>query len=217
MIVNTHSTSVVSHVDEDDLLVAVPRETRLAGKRHRGVGFAWLHDTWRGRIHPDVRTLSLGQLGAYLNPLAYGIRRRDTAARQRPGRCTTNLFHLLSTWRVMELTYTLLGDGASDEVLLRHSALAYRAAPKTRHFDPSSVGRTECVTIKAPRPRRTDPAAVLMLFPSDLLFVHRDAESLSRRCAATRKPVAAVLLARPAVAARRLRSPGANAGSLAAI
>jgi predicted ATPase len=71
VIVNTHSPSVVSLVDEDDLLVAEPREIAVAGKRHRGVGFAWLHDTWRCRLRPDERTLSLGQLRAYLNPLAF--------------------------------------------------------------------------------------------------------------------------------------------------
>jgi predicted ATPase len=71
VIVNTHSPSVVSLVDEDDLLVAEPREISVDGKRHRAVGFAWLHDTWRSRIRPDERTLSLGQLRAYLNPLAF--------------------------------------------------------------------------------------------------------------------------------------------------
>ncbi len=65
VIVNTHSPSVVSLVDEDDLLVAEPREIAVAGKRHRGVGFAWLHDTWRCRLRPDERTLALGQLRAF--------------------------------------------------------------------------------------------------------------------------------------------------------
>ncbi len=71
VIVNTHSPSVVSLVDEDDLLVAEPREISVAGKRHRAVGFAWLHGTWRSRVRPHERTLSLGQLRAYLNPLAF--------------------------------------------------------------------------------------------------------------------------------------------------
>ena len=71
VIVNTHSPSVVSLVDEDDLLVAEQREIAVGGQRHRGVGFAWLHDTWRCRLRPDERTLSLGQLRAYLNPLAF--------------------------------------------------------------------------------------------------------------------------------------------------
>ena len=71
VIVNTHSPAVVGFVEDDDLLVATRREDLIAGNRCRGVEFSWLNDTWRHKSFPDVRTVSRGTLGAYLNPLAY--------------------------------------------------------------------------------------------------------------------------------------------------
>ena len=71
VIVNTHSPAVVGLVNDDDLLVAEPREIILEGERCRAVNFSWLDDTWRHQAQPDTRTVSRGTLGAYLNPLAF--------------------------------------------------------------------------------------------------------------------------------------------------
>jgi predicted ATPase len=71
VVVNTHSPAVVGLIHDDDLLVAIPQEVVRKGKRCRAVSFSWLEDTWRHRQFPDVRTVSRGILGAYLNPLAY--------------------------------------------------------------------------------------------------------------------------------------------------
>ena len=71
VIVNTHSPAVVGLVEDADLLVAQPREVTLADTRCRGVAFSWLNDTWRNEAFPEVRPLSRGSLGAYLNPLAF--------------------------------------------------------------------------------------------------------------------------------------------------
>jgi predicted ATPase len=70
VIVNTHSPAVVGLVEDDDLLVAVPREVAVGEKRCQAVAFSWLTETWRQGIFPDVRPVSRGLLGAYLNPLA---------------------------------------------------------------------------------------------------------------------------------------------------
>jgi predicted ATPase len=70
VIVNTHSPAVVGLIDDDDLLVAEPREVIVEGKRCRGVAFSWLSKTWREKASPNDRTVSRGNLGAYLNPLA---------------------------------------------------------------------------------------------------------------------------------------------------
>jgi hypothetical protein len=71
VIANTHSPAVVGLVDDEDLLVAQPREVnQVDGNRCLAVAFSWLPDTWRHRAAPDVRTVSRGALRAYLNPLA---------------------------------------------------------------------------------------------------------------------------------------------------
>jgi predicted ATPase len=82
VVVNTHSPAVVGLVEDDDLLVAEPREVLVEGKLCRGVVFSWLSDTWRHRMQPQVRTVSRGVLGAYLNPLAFAD---DTSVTQGGG------------------------------------------------------------------------------------------------------------------------------------
>ena len=73
VIVNTHSPSVVAHVDEGDLLVAVPQEIprTIDGKlfRCRAVEFSGLAGTWRHKADLIARPISLGQLQSYLNPI----------------------------------------------------------------------------------------------------------------------------------------------------
>jgi len=70
VIVNTHSPAVVGLVDGADLLVAQPRRMTIDGQPCRAVAFSWLSDTWRHHAFPEVRTVSRGDLRAYLNPLA---------------------------------------------------------------------------------------------------------------------------------------------------
>lgn len=70
VIVNTHSPAVVGLVEDDDLLVAEPRELRLNGKPCQAVRFSWLSETWRARMFREMPTVSRGQLAPYLNPLA---------------------------------------------------------------------------------------------------------------------------------------------------
>jgi predicted ATPase len=84
VIVNTHSPAVVGLIDDDDLLVAEPREVIVEGKRCRGVGFSWLSGTWRGKAFPNERTVSRGNLGAYLNPLASGEEAEQSATGDAP-------------------------------------------------------------------------------------------------------------------------------------
>jgi len=77
-----------------------------------------------------------------------------------------------------ELTYTLLGDGASDEVLLRHLAWLI-----TEHLNPEISTRAQWADLRACRQRPSGWAlriqTSLVLYPCDLLFVHRDAENQS--------------------------------------
>lgn len=69
VIINTHSPAVVSHVSEDALLIALPTPRPKPGERG-GIRFAHLTNTWRARMDPHARTVSLGELAEYLNPLA---------------------------------------------------------------------------------------------------------------------------------------------------
>lgn len=73
-----------------------------------------------------------------------------------------------------DLTYTLLGDGASDRLLLHPIRWALNTLGVSveslywadfRHFQPK------------PRSLNDRAAAALKLYPAELLFVHRDAES----------------------------------------
>jgi hypothetical protein len=75
-----------------------------------------------------------------------------------------------------ELTYTLLGDGASDEVLLRHLAWLIEQS-----LNPGISTRPQWADLRAYRIKPSSLTsrirAALTLYPCDLLFVHRDAES----------------------------------------
>ncbi len=71
VIVNTHSPAVVGLIDDDDLLMAEPREVITDGERCRAVNFSWLSDTWRSKARSDIRTVSRGALRSYLNPFAF--------------------------------------------------------------------------------------------------------------------------------------------------
>lgn len=68
VIINTHSPGVVGQVVDDELLMAIPQLGRKGGDRFTAVTFAWLSHTWRAEAFPNVRTLSRGELLAYLNP-----------------------------------------------------------------------------------------------------------------------------------------------------
>jgi hypothetical protein len=75
-----------------------------------------------------------------------------------------------------EFTYTLLGDGASDEVLLRHLAWLIEQT-----LNPRISTRSQWADLRACRTKPSGLASrirtALTLYPCDLLFVHRDAES----------------------------------------
>jgi len=71
VIVNTHSPSVVALVEDNDLIVAEPREVVVEGKTCRAIGFSWLDNTWRAQQSPAARIVSRGALRAYLNPFAF--------------------------------------------------------------------------------------------------------------------------------------------------
>jgi hypothetical protein len=70
VIINTHSPSVVSQVVDDSLLVAELKETVLSGQRFKRVCFSCLPDTWRQKAPEGVSIVPLGDLLAYLNPVA---------------------------------------------------------------------------------------------------------------------------------------------------
>jgi len=70
VIVNTHSPAVVGLINDDDLLVAEPREAIVENDRCRAVSYRWLPNTWRHKGWPKLPTVSRGVLKAYLNPFA---------------------------------------------------------------------------------------------------------------------------------------------------
>ena len=73
------------------------------------------------------------------------------------------------------LQFTLVTDGPSDQVLLRHLAWLVR-----QHLPPEVPVQPQWADLRPlrerPRGLREKIAAALDLFPCDLLFVHRDAE-----------------------------------------
>jgi hypothetical protein len=69
VIVNTHSPALVSQVDESCLLMAALAEDCRAGQFFKRVSFCGLTDTWRCREGDDSKSVSKGQLLAYLNPV----------------------------------------------------------------------------------------------------------------------------------------------------
>lgn len=75
VIVNTHSPSVVAHVPDGDLLIAVPKEIGLTlkGERQRCqvVEFSALEGTWRHDARLIERPVSKGHLRTYLDPIQW--------------------------------------------------------------------------------------------------------------------------------------------------
>jgi predicted ATPase len=72
VIINTHSPAVVLQVPPESLLVAELKEIVSPGKRYNRVCFSCLPNTWRQMNAPEtsqVRTVSIGRLLAYLNPV----------------------------------------------------------------------------------------------------------------------------------------------------
>ncbi|MEO8494592.1 MAG: hypothetical protein ABI614_05955 [Planctomycetota bacterium] len=73
------------------------------------------------------------------------------------------------------LTYTLLGDGSSDKVLLRHVAWLLEQL-----LSPDITTRPQWADLRSVRSKPRSLAerieATIRLYPCDLLFVHRDAE-----------------------------------------
>lgn len=69
VIVNTHSPSVVSQVPEENLMVAEAVQVVTETHRSNRVRFAALPDTWRQKVPDGGRTVPLGDLLVYLNPV----------------------------------------------------------------------------------------------------------------------------------------------------
>jgi predicted ATPase len=79
VIINTHSPSVVSQVDDADLLVADSMEhVEEDGTRFQGVRFSCLPDTWREE--DGVRPIARGTLGSYLNPVPPPLEHAEPAS-----------------------------------------------------------------------------------------------------------------------------------------
>ena len=71
VIINTHSPIVVQQVPEDSLLMAALKETSLDGKFFRKASYSPLSDTWHTKIDPQVKSVMLGDLLAYLNAVEW--------------------------------------------------------------------------------------------------------------------------------------------------
>lgn len=69
IIVNTHSPAFVQLIAPDDLLGASQTTTMHEGHRVTHSQFLPLPDTWRAKADPQTKTLPLGTLLAYLNPV----------------------------------------------------------------------------------------------------------------------------------------------------
>jgi predicted ATPase len=72
VIVNTHSPVVAGQVPEDALLIVVPETSRREGRAVTIPVFRWLPKTWRAQKSPDTRTVPLGQVMSYVNPMSAG-------------------------------------------------------------------------------------------------------------------------------------------------
>ena len=76
------------------------------------------------------------------------------------------------------LTYTLLGDGSSDAVLLRHIAWLLE-----QHLSSDIATRPQWADLRRLKSKPSSLAerieATVALYPCDLLFVHRDAERVT--------------------------------------
>jgi predicted ATPase len=84
VIVNTHSPAVVSQAPEDSLLVTLPLEGSWNGRRFQRAAFSALPGTWRANAPEGTRTISKGDLLAYLNPI--GPREIDDCSDPSSGR-----------------------------------------------------------------------------------------------------------------------------------
>jgi len=73
VVINTHSPAVVAQIDQEDLVVAEEREMICEGRRFDRVCFRGLSDTWRTKSHDGQKGIALGQLMAYLDPLAEAL------------------------------------------------------------------------------------------------------------------------------------------------
>ena len=72
VIVNTHSPVVVQQVPEESLLMAELREDMdKEGNRFKKAVFSPLQGTWRTKINPTIKPVSLGKLLSYLNPVEF--------------------------------------------------------------------------------------------------------------------------------------------------
>ena len=69
VIINTHSPSVVSQIHDSSLLLALQKNVVYNGHRGHGVHFQYLPDTWRSRGTDDSKTVSLGKMLSYLQPI----------------------------------------------------------------------------------------------------------------------------------------------------
>ena len=67
VIINTHSTAVVSEVDEDSLLLARLDERVKDGQRFQSVQFAFLPDTWRAKGNEPAQEIRNGDILVYLS------------------------------------------------------------------------------------------------------------------------------------------------------
>ncbi|MCP4659255.1 MAG: ATP-binding protein, partial [bacterium] len=68
LIVNTHSPAVVSQVDGEDLLIAVPVPVQAAHRRSTQPAFRWLDGTWRAAGDANEEPIPLGTVLSYLHP-----------------------------------------------------------------------------------------------------------------------------------------------------
>jgi hypothetical protein len=80
VLINTHSPSVVAEVPDDALLIAKLVPGRAGGE---SVVLASLSNTWRTAGAEDPRTVSKGELLAYLNPVVPTEMPRDPLHRSR--------------------------------------------------------------------------------------------------------------------------------------
>ena len=73
------------------------------------------------------------------------------------------------------LKFALLTDGSSDQVLLRHLEWVVR-----RHVSPTTTIQSEWADLRSFHPKPVGLSERIQraseFYPSDLLFVHRDAE-----------------------------------------
>src|SRR5262249_51806595 len=77
VIINTHSPSVVACIDEGALLAAHEVRVRNDSGVDTYVTLRHLSKTWRAKVDSNAPQIPLGELVAYLNPLAVGAHSKD--------------------------------------------------------------------------------------------------------------------------------------------